>query len=73
MACTRCTDAHGKPALIRPYHHAQFPVELLRDCKRETVTVVLPACPSLRAVIVAVPGATPRTRPLALTVAMPAY
>jgi glucosyl-3-phosphoglycerate synthase len=28
--------------LIRSYHHAQFPVELLRERKRETVTVVLP-------------------------------
>jgi glucosyl-3-phosphoglycerate synthase len=28
--------------LIRPFHHSQFPVELLRERKRETVTVVLP-------------------------------
>jgi glucosyl-3-phosphoglycerate synthase len=28
--------------LIRPFHHSEFPVELLRDRKRETVTVVLP-------------------------------
>jgi glucosyl-3-phosphoglycerate synthase len=29
--------------LIRPFHHAQFPLELLRERKREPVTVVLPA------------------------------
>jgi glucosyl-3-phosphoglycerate synthase len=29
--------------LIRPFHHSQFPPELLRERKRETVTVVLPA------------------------------
>jgi glucosyl-3-phosphoglycerate synthase len=29
--------------LIRPFHHAQFPLELLRERKHETVTVVLPA------------------------------
>jgi glucosyl-3-phosphoglycerate synthase len=28
--------------LIRPFHHSQFPVELLREQKREKVTVVLP-------------------------------
>jgi glucosyl-3-phosphoglycerate synthase len=28
--------------LIRPFHHSQFPLELLRERKRETVTVVLP-------------------------------
>ena len=28
--------------MIRPFHHAQFPVELLRERKREAVTVVLP-------------------------------
>jgi glucosyl-3-phosphoglycerate synthase len=28
--------------LIRPFHHAQFPPELLRERKREAVTVVLP-------------------------------
>jgi glucosyl-3-phosphoglycerate synthase len=28
--------------LIRPFHHAQFPVELLRERKREAITVVLP-------------------------------
>ena len=28
--------------MIRPFHHAQFPVELLRERKREPVTVVLP-------------------------------
>jgi glucosyl-3-phosphoglycerate synthase len=28
--------------LIRPFHHSQFPVELLRDRKHEPVTVVLP-------------------------------
>jgi glucosyl-3-phosphoglycerate synthase len=28
--------------LIRPFHHAQFPVELLRERKHEPVTVVLP-------------------------------
>jgi glucosyl-3-phosphoglycerate synthase len=29
--------------LIRPFHHSQFPVDLLRERKRETVTVVLPS------------------------------
>lgn len=29
--------------MIRPFHHSQFPVELLRARKREAVTVVLPA------------------------------
>ena len=29
--------------MIRPFHHSQFPPELLRERKRETVTVVLPA------------------------------
>jgi glucosyl-3-phosphoglycerate synthase len=29
--------------LIRPFHHEQFPVELLLERKREPVTVVLPA------------------------------
>jgi glucosyl-3-phosphoglycerate synthase len=29
--------------LIRPFHHEQFPVELLRERKREPVTVVLPS------------------------------
>jgi hypothetical protein len=38
---------------------------------RVTVTVELPAFPSLVAVIVAVPAATPLTSPLLLTVAMP--
>lgn len=28
--------------MIRPFHHSQFPVELLRERKRESVTVVLP-------------------------------
>ena len=28
--------------MIRPYHHSQFPLELLRERKREPVTVVLP-------------------------------
>jgi glucosyl-3-phosphoglycerate synthase len=28
--------------LIRPFHHSQFPLELLRERKREPVTVVLP-------------------------------
>jgi glucosyl-3-phosphoglycerate synthase len=28
--------------LIRPFHHSQFPLELLLERKRETVTVVLP-------------------------------
>jgi glucosyl-3-phosphoglycerate synthase len=28
--------------LIRPFHHSRFPPELLREHKRETVTVVLP-------------------------------
>jgi glucosyl-3-phosphoglycerate synthase len=28
--------------LIRPFHHAQFPVELLQERKREPVTIVLP-------------------------------
>ena len=28
--------------MIRPFHHAQFPLELLRERKRESVTVVLP-------------------------------
>jgi glucosyl-3-phosphoglycerate synthase len=28
--------------LIRPFHHAQFPLELLRERKREAITVVLP-------------------------------
>jgi glucosyl-3-phosphoglycerate synthase len=28
--------------LIRPFHHAQFPLELLQERKRESVTVVLP-------------------------------
>jgi glucosyl-3-phosphoglycerate synthase len=28
--------------LIRPFHHAEFPLELLRERKREPVTVVLP-------------------------------
>jgi glucosyl-3-phosphoglycerate synthase len=28
--------------VIRPFHHAQFPAELLRERKREPVTVVLP-------------------------------
>lgn len=28
--------------MIRPFHHAQFPLELLRERKREAVTVVLP-------------------------------
>ncbi len=28
--------------MIRPFHHAQFPLELLRERKRGTVTVVLP-------------------------------
>jgi glucosyl-3-phosphoglycerate synthase len=28
--------------VIRPFHHSQFPVELLRERKREPVTVVLP-------------------------------
>jgi glucosyl-3-phosphoglycerate synthase len=28
--------------LIRSFHHSQFPLELLRERKRETVTVVLP-------------------------------
>lgn len=29
--------------MIRSYHHSQFPIELLRERKRESVTVVLPA------------------------------
>jgi glucosyl-3-phosphoglycerate synthase len=29
--------------VIRPFHHSQFPPELLRQRKRETVTAVLPA------------------------------
>ena len=29
--------------MIRSFHHSQFPLELLREQKRETVTVVLPA------------------------------
>jgi glucosyl-3-phosphoglycerate synthase len=29
--------------LIRPFHHSQFPLELLLERKREAVTVVLPA------------------------------
>ena len=29
--------------MIRSFHHSRFPVELLRERKRETVTVVLPA------------------------------
>jgi glucosyl-3-phosphoglycerate synthase len=28
--------------LIRPFHHSQFPLELLRERKRDSVTVVLP-------------------------------
>ena len=28
--------------MIRPFHHSQFPLELLRERKRESVTVVLP-------------------------------
>ena len=28
--------------MIRPFHHAQFPLELLRERKHESVTVVLP-------------------------------
>ena len=28
--------------MIRSFHHSQFPRELLRECKRETVSVVLP-------------------------------
>ena len=28
--------------MIRPFHHSQFPLELLRERKRDTVTVVLP-------------------------------
>ena len=28
--------------MIRPFHHAQFPVELLRERKQDPVTVVLP-------------------------------
>jgi len=28
--------------VIRPYHHSQFPLELLRERKREPITVVLP-------------------------------
>lgn len=28
--------------MVRPFHHAQFPLELLRERKREQVTVVLP-------------------------------
>jgi glucosyl-3-phosphoglycerate synthase len=28
--------------LIRPFHHSQFPLELLRERKREPITVVLP-------------------------------
>ncbi|MGH2763483.1 MAG: glucosyl-3-phosphoglycerate synthase [Thermoleophilaceae bacterium] len=28
--------------MIRPFHHSQFPLELLRERKRETVTAVLP-------------------------------
>ena len=28
--------------MIRPFHHSQFPAELLRERKREPVTVVLP-------------------------------
>ncbi len=29
--------------MIRPFHHSQFPADLLRERKREPVTVVLPA------------------------------
>ena len=29
--------------MIRSFHHSQFPIELLRERKRESVTVVLPA------------------------------
>ena len=29
--------------MIRSFHHSAFPVERLRECKRETVTAVLPA------------------------------
>jgi glucosyl-3-phosphoglycerate synthase len=34
--------ANGTP-LIRSFHHSEFPLELLRERKRATVTVVLPA------------------------------
>src|SRR4051812_47969536 len=47
------TDPHGNTAwtpltacnstnVIRPFHHSQFPPELLRERKREPATVVLP-------------------------------
>jgi len=29
--------------VIRSFHHSRFPLEILRECKRETVSVVLPA------------------------------
>ena len=41
-AWTRLTACHSRTELIRPFHHAQFPLELLRERKRESVTVVLP-------------------------------
>src|SRR3954454_20813134 len=47
------TDPHGNTAwtpltacnstnVIRPFHHSQFPPELLRERKRDPITVVLP-------------------------------
>src|SRR5688500_9035125 len=42
FAWTRPTPCHSTNQVIRPFHHSQFPLELLRERKREAVTVVLP-------------------------------
>src|SRR5829696_4192423 len=41
-ASTRLTQCHSTNQLIRPFHHAQFSLELLLERKHEPVTVVLP-------------------------------
>jgi len=40
VVATRC---HSTDGVIRGYRHAEFPLELLLESKRETLTVVLPA------------------------------
>ena len=37
------TECHSTRGLIRSFHHSRFPLELLLERKRGTVTVVLPA------------------------------
>src|SRR5437763_7630020 len=75
MCCAVVTGMSGVSYQPRPLNPASWKFSCSRTVPAlaaETVATDVPLCPSLVAVIVAVPAATPVTRPPLVTVAMPA-